>query len=491
MQDIKMEKARGASRSAVWLISAQAVIGIGQFSYGAVTARIYAPSEFGAFVAALSLQGLIMLLTTTGIPSFILRQENVGRGQRRTLRLATLIGAVLSAAIFWSVSPFWLSLLQASEGMQFIPLLVVAQFLAPMASTESALLRRNAAGSTDAIIMVCSFVVSAAAGIACIEVSRSGWALALMPVINHLLTGAISLILQPQLKQNSAGTDLRKLVRYSSSVTVQNMGYLLIQQAPGWILSRTAGPAMFGNFSRATTFAGTPGAALANAFTRAMQPFWRSTPEGRRSDSAVFDVVVIVAGISFPLFGILSCVSPQLTALWLGPGWEAVGPLAAVLAIAYGVHVPMAVLASSVEMQGHLSSVKAAQACMAAAMLVMMSFYLLLGNVVLVPLAVLAANIFGLLGIVLFRPWSHTGIRFRLIVYLVRQAAFAIAISLVSSMVTGSILAKVGATAPTAELLYVLCLAVVGAGLWIVCFRLQGLGPLFKRRGMRLPGFMR
>lgn len=396
-----------AARGVKWMLLAQFLTSGGQFFYAALTARVFSPSVFGAFAAGLSLLGLITLLTTTGLPSFILRSESLsGRSALRVRWLAIAGGAAAAAVFLVAVVP-WLHLLQAEAGYVFIPLLAIAQGLGPIAAVESALLRREAVPRHDALCLVGAFVVANGLGAVVLLTNRSSWTLALAtatyPAILYILCRFTNS--SPTFSGHEDSTP--GLFAFSRKITTQNLAFLVLQQAPSWLTSARAGTESLGQFSRAATLTGMPSTAVSTAINRALQPHWRKLNDREGADRAIREAAVLASALSFPLFGLLIAHAHTITLLWLGPGWSTTAFLVPLLAVSYGLSIPFTVVANSAEMRGVFRPVRIAQASMAVALLPCLVALYQSGDPMWAAGAMALSQTSGLITLLVSMPWCH------------------------------------------------------------------------------------
>lgn len=353
-----MSTFKAALHGTSWAVAAQLFIGAGQIAYSALTARVFSPHAFGEFTAALSLQALIVLSTATGLSSFVLKEARVYRSQLRAINLVLVFLALLGAAAFWLVSPFWLAWLNSPGGTQFVPLLTCATFAAPIGVVHSALLRREGDGRADAVVYVSAFIVGTGAAAICAILLRQAWTLALGTVVNPVILIALSQIM----RRSDYPDDHRRLsfdwFVFALRVTGQTLVFFGLGQVPTWSLGASTAPATLGQFSRGNTLASLPAYALIAGMNRGTQPHWRKVETNASRIRGVSEALLLASSLSFVGFGVLAALSHPLTTLWLGPGWDLAAEFTAWLAIGLAMLVPTSLLANYLEMTGALSRVR-------------------------------------------------------------------------------------------------------------------------------------
>jgi lipopolysaccharide exporter len=480
-----------ASRGVGFMIATQVIIGVGQFVYSAVTARAFTPTEFGSFAAALSLQGLLILLTTTGLPSIVLREASLTRTDVVWIRLYALIGGSIAGLIFLVLSPYWILLLGAPGGSQFLPLLAAALVIGPLAGVESSLLRREGRPTADMTTFLLAFVVPAGVAVAVVLTVREAWAMSLVTLLYPVVLGGSSAALRRMRYMEPGSRRHGILLGFAWKVSAQNVGFLLISQASGWVLSATLGASALGAYSRAGTLAGVPGTAISTALNRAVQPHWRKLSEPESTARAIRDATLFTSNLAFPMFAILAVVGPDLAAIWLGPGWGEVGILLPWLAVAFGVQVPFGVLASSLEMRGHFSVVRLGQVGLVAGLAVGIGVFLATKDPRMAAVAAALSQVVGLLALLgAMTKTSHT--KFRSLLWAVGLPAiwacgvglFALAGIELSHDLSWRLFGNMELAATTVGV-------AISLAVWIGSFRWQPASQALAERGVPLPRFMK
>jgi O-antigen/teichoic acid export membrane protein len=163
---------------------------------------------------------------------------------------------------------------------------------------------------------------------------------------------ASSLELGPVTFSRSA---LRSLFSFSSQVSVQNFVYFGVNTAPTWWVSRAAGAAPLGQFSRANLIVGLPLTQLAAGSSKALYPAYAHLQNDlARTRAAVTDALVAVSGLAALLFAGLAGCSPILVPLLLGDGWKQATGLVPAFALVAVFNIVFVVLANAFEARAML-----------------------------------------------------------------------------------------------------------------------------------------
>lgn len=464
------------------MLVAQLLTSTGQLFYAALTARAFPPLLFGAFAAALSLQGLIALMTTTGLPSFVLKQPTLSKRTARQIRWVALAGGAISSGLFIAVSVSWLHLLNAAEGSTFVPILAVAQGLAPIAAVESAIMRREGRAHLDAVSLLGAFITANGTGAVVIALHGEPWTLglaaAVYPVALYLLCCMLN---RTQLAEGN-DTSMRELFSFSRKITAQNVAFLILQQLPGWLTSARAGAESLGHFSRAATLAGMPSTAISTSINRALQPHWRKLSDDASSDRAIRDSAILAAALSFPLFGLLVVHASEIILVWLGPDWSKSASFVPLLAVSYGLSIPFTVVANSAEMRGFFRPVRIAQFSMAAGLLPCLIVLIFSAEPLWAAAAMALSQLCGIAVLLLKMPWNSRLAMTSTFVGIIKQIGWATLACSLGWLVTVLVRTSHFVIFDSQAITQLGSGVFVSAGVWLITFRWNGARSILTNR---------
>jgi len=485
-----MSGVKAAAAGARWTIGCQIFVSAAQFVVSGITSRIFSPVDFGSFAAAVSLLGILTLMTTTGLPSYVLKESTLSTGQISRIRgIAAVVGAV-TAACYLVVAPFWLDLLKAGEGDQYLWLMAAAQAVGPIGGVESALLRRELDLKRDTVTVLLSFVVSALAGLLLAVSLRQAWALGVPMAISPVVLAISARFLQRRGYPGGQRLNGKELFHFARKITSQNVGFMLLQQTPGWVVSSVLGAGALGQFTKGVALAQMPATALTSIQSRIAQPHWRNAGSRRSFQDAVCDAAVLSSGVAFPAFAILSANGPFVINVWLGPGWALAGTMASTLAIGFALSIPFTLIAGSLEMRGEFRPARLAQWLMAGAMVPCVVALFLTRDVLWAGWMMLLSQITALVSLICVTKWENSNTVRRLMRGLVTGCFWAAAIG-GSGLGVAMMLGDGAEDSFRADATHLGVAVVVSTVVWAGTFRWHAVSGVLTRRGFILPSFFR
>lgn len=376
------------------MVASQVVIGVAQFGYSGFTGRLLDPSVFGSYSVALSATGFIPLLFATGLPSFVLAEQDLSvESDRAIRRLAWVSGGVGACALFIG-APLWSWVWNAPAATGFARILSVQVLIAAPAAVGLARVRRSGRARSDAWIQALSTLAGLILGLLVLHLTGEPLALTVAPITASLVNliaakwiGGLSL--------QSGSHKVRTILSWTWQISGQNALFFVIFSLPAWAVSVGTDPRMLGQFSRASLLAGMAATALSTALVRVLSPSYRQARNGDIT-AAVTDAMIVAAGIAMPAFGMLAVVGGLVIGIWLGPGWQDAAEVMPILALGYGSNVLFSVLANAAEMLGRFRDVKYAQLGMAVVGGLLAGLVILTGKLFIGASLVLAVAVVGM-----------------------------------------------------------------------------------------------
>lgn len=344
------------------MLIAQVVVIAGQFVYAAITARLVSPEAFGAFAASLSLVGLLSLLTTNGIPSFVHNAIAMNSAERRRVRLLTLSGSAVAAMAYALLIWPWLGVLNAELGRMYTVPLIVAVLLAPPAAVEFAIVRMRHRAKLDSLLVIVPFMVGTSVAAAGLVQTRDPFWLAVAPAVTAAATYSLCVATGTGAAAGRAPAGfLRKFVNFVRPIIAQSAVSFVLGQAPLWLVGSTQGARDLGQYSRAQSLTGMLSAGIGTAIARGLQPHWRNTDGAAGFDRALRDLVVLAGFLSFMGFGLLGGVGVPFVYLWLGSDWGPAANLIPALSMMGALQLYFMIISSALETTGRFRPIRRAQ----------------------------------------------------------------------------------------------------------------------------------
>lgn len=452
-------------------------MGVVQFIYSGFTGRMLEPQVFGAYAVALSATGLLPLLFSTGLSSFVLAADDLNiNATQATMRLSWLSGCLGATALVVG-APLWSWAWHAPAATSFSRILALQVLLAAPAAVSLARVRRAGNARADAFIQVVSTLSGLALGVLALHVTDEPLSLTVAPIVG----AAMNLFISQRVARPSSihGPFRRKdVLAWTWRISRQNTFFFLLLSLPAWAVSVGTNPFLLGQFSRASLLAGLAATALSTALVRALSPSYR---EARLGDlkGAVTDAATVAGGIAMPSFLLLAIIGGRIIEIWLGPGWQVAARIIPILALGYGINVIFTVLANAAEMLGRFREVRHAQYAMAVVGIALTVLLVVSGNLLVGASLILAMSAVGIVVLVAALRGGPTIDAARLVRSLAAQGGWSVCIAITAA---GAL--RLGAYFSLGNVMSILLTGCVGLFAWAATLRWQPSWMILRERGV-------
>ena len=360
---------RRVAGGVAWNYAASAPVIASQIVYTALTARVLAPSAFGAYACAQALIALMGYFSLTTVGSALTRKSAMSRWTVGTALYLAAAAGVGAAVVTLLLANAWSRVWHTPDAAFLIALWAPAVLLLSLAGIPIGLLRRRLRFASAAKIESVSPLIGFAVGGALVFVLRTPSAL----VIGQVATAAAMLgigllVVRRELSLGFSRTEARSLLSFSGQVSAQNLAHYGFYTLPGLVIARTAGSVSLGFFSRANLLVMLPMNFLTVGISKSIYPaIPRLTdPDVRRR--ALSEVVAVGAFVVWPFLGLLAGSASLVVDLLLGPKWEPSAAMVAPLCLFAAANLAYVILSTATESIGWLRTGWMIQAAWAVAL---------------------------------------------------------------------------------------------------------------------------
>ncbi|MBI0535078.1 polysaccharide biosynthesis protein [Roseomonas sp. KE2513] len=330
-------------RGIAWMAFSQGSLFVLQFVVSVLIARILTPYEMGIFAVAISTVGLLAIIRSFGLGSFLVRAEEWSSNLVTTV---FTINAVLAFAL--AAGTVGLSFLggaalgeagvrQILMVLAIVPLVTIFDFL-PTAGIE-----RRGDFRTVAIINIVRYSVANLATLAFAYAGYSYMSLAYGQIISAITAAILSNLFGRQFVALRIGlSDARAVLRFGVQVlTTSGLGSFS-GRISDLILAKMLGLSALGLYSRAGSLTGVLWENLHTIVLRVMfVDFAEQRRLGKSLREPYLHVIRVLLSVLWPMLIGIAVVSGPLVLLLFGNSWlEAALPLS-LLAIATAVAIPI------------------------------------------------------------------------------------------------------------------------------------------------------
>lgn len=324
---------------------AQGSLFVLQFVVSILIARLLGPYEMGIFAIALSIVGLLSIVRSFGLGSYLIRAAELTEALKRTL--FTINGAL---AVAVSLAILLLSLLGGAllkepgvedllRVMAILPLIGIFDFI-PSASIE-----RRGEFRLVAIVNVVRYTLANAATLAFAYAGHGYMSLAYGQVISALAAAVLNNLFARQAIVLTPGLQgWREVVRFGTQVLAISAINGLQGRMADLVMAKFLGLAAFGLYSRATSLTGVLWENIQIIVLRVLfVDFAEQKRQGISLRHSYLRLTQVLTGFLWPVFVGIGVVSGPLVLALFGEKWlAAIVPLS-ILSLSAALFVPIMV----------------------------------------------------------------------------------------------------------------------------------------------------
>lgn len=311
-----------------WNSVGTVVLVAAQIASTMATARLIAPTEFGAYAAAQAAIGLAGYFTISTIGLGILRRSELGpktAGSAFTLSIG--IGTLVLVALWFLAVP-WADAWRIHSAIRLVRVLAFSLFFVSLANVPLALLRRRLRFGVAALVETATQVAGLAFSVLLAVFLHSAFALVIGQVIAAvtLFFWAVALV-QRDISIGYDRAEGRELFTYGSQLSALHLGTYVANTLPSWVAGRSFGASTLGLYSRANITVNLPLTYLSASVTKVLFPLYgRVRNDARRTSALISEAIVLATGFSWPLLAIGGGAASVAIDFLLGSRWHGATP---------------------------------------------------------------------------------------------------------------------------------------------------------------------
>ncbi len=301
-----------------------------------ITARLLTPADSGVAVLGWTVVGLADSLREFGASTFLIQQAEMTREKVRTAFTIMFLLSFTLAATLFLVSPSVAAFYGEEALNAYLRLTAAGLMIGPFASPILALLRREMAFGTLALVSV---AVASANMVAVVTLALLGyrymsfaWASLLsstVGVILALLVRPDVSIFRPSLSQWRGAI---AFAGYDSAAAILNRVW---EALPYLVFGRALGVDAVGLYNRAMTVCSWPEKyLLAGLGPVALPAFSAHVREGRSLKAAYLTSIEYITAVQWPALILLAIFADSVVPILLGHQWTAAVPLVQIMSVA-------------------------------------------------------------------------------------------------------------------------------------------------------------
>ncbi len=301
-----------------------------QFVAIAVLSRLVTVEEFGTAAAAAVVAGLAVMLSQLGIGAAVVQARRLDRADiSSAFILASALGLVL-AALLIAVAPVVGPIVGLPADASYLQLLSVVLVLGALSVVAQGLLQRQMRFRALALVDLVSYAVGYLGTAVTLAVAGFG-AVSLIwgQIAQAAVAAVVSLVLVRHGLRPPGLAALRRSARrlfgFGSAYSLSQFGNWVATNGDNLVVTSLLGPSALGIYTRAYQLLVQPANLIGSVADKVLFPAMsRIQDDHSRLSRAYVTANSLVAMVTLPASVLLFVLAPEIVAILLGPGWEAV-----------------------------------------------------------------------------------------------------------------------------------------------------------------------
>jgi O-antigen/teichoic acid export membrane protein len=319
-----------------WMALAQGVLFVLQFVVSILIARLLGPYEMGIFAIALSIVGLLSIIRSFGLGSYLIRAEEMTKPLMATVFTINAVLAVLVSLAIVAFSLLGGVLLQEPGVRDLLLVMAIMPLLSIFDIIPYAAIERRGDFRTFALLSIVRFSVANMSTLAFAYTGHSFMSLGYGQVIGSAVAVLLSNILARHTISVRMGLEnWRDVMRFGTQMLTISAIAGVQGRVADLVMAKALGLAAFGIFSRATSLT----SVLSDNFqVVVLRVLFVDLAEQRRQKRSLrhsyLRFTEVLTGFLWPAFGGIAVISGPLVMTLFGQAW-------------LGTIMPLAILAVS------------------------------------------------------------------------------------------------------------------------------------------------
>jgi O-antigen/teichoic acid export membrane protein len=301
-----------------------------QFVAIAVLSRLVTVEEFGTAAAATVVAGLAVVLSQLGIGAAVVQARRLERADiASAFVLATALGLLLGALLI-ALAPLLGPIVGLPDDASYLQLLSIVLLLGAMSVVAQGLLQRQMRFRALALVDLVSYgigflgtaVTLAAAGFGAVSLI---WGQIAQAAVSAVMYYAL---VRHEVRPRSLPAMVRsgrRLFAFGSAWSLSQLGNWTATNGDNLVVTSMLGPASLGIYARAYQLLVQPANLIGSVADKVLFPAMsRIQDDHGRLSRAYVTANSLLAMLTLPASVLLFVLAPEIVAILLVPGWEAV-----------------------------------------------------------------------------------------------------------------------------------------------------------------------
>jgi PST family polysaccharide transporter len=331
MTDLKRKSVRGG---AITIILQGSTVAL-QLTSTVILARLLSPKDYGIMAMVLAVTNFAGLFRDLGLSSAAIQKKNLTHAQQSNLFWLNVAMGLLLTILVAAASPLVVWFYGRPELLWVTVALSFSFLIGSFGSQHGAMLVRNMQFGRQGISSIAGALFSLGVSVVLAAKGWSYWSLVWGNLAGAVATTILLLVLSPfRPGWIRVGTGIREMLKFGANVTGYDFVNYFHRNFDNVLVGKFVGAEALGLYSRAYALLMLPISNLRIPISAVGYPALSRLQEQPEAFRTYYcKTVSVLAMVSMPLTAFFFVSSDQIIHLLLGPAWNGVTPIFAILAL--------------------------------------------------------------------------------------------------------------------------------------------------------------
>lgn len=333
-------------RSVAWSAAGAAIMRVGQLLVGIIAARLLAPEQFGVFAVTLVVYSIVVNVSELGVASALIRSPDSIDELAPTAATVSMVTAAVLAGVMAATAPAVAGAFGVSQAAGPIVVMSLVVLLAGPSAVPAALLTSRFRQDRRLVADGFNFLCSNGLLLVLAQHGDGAYALAWSRVAGQLVSVVVLLcVVHRRHRPGFRPAAFRYLVALGLPLVGANLIGYAVNSLDVVLVGHLLGAVQLGIYNLALNVSSWPVQLLTPVLVNVGLPLVSLfQSDRRRLGEVVFALVAATAVVFLPVLAMIAVLSHQLVLALYGAAWVGAGPVLAVMSVAGGVRVLLALL---------------------------------------------------------------------------------------------------------------------------------------------------
>jgi len=331
----------GFAKAATFLSLSSLIVRVLALLTTSIVARILLPSDYGLVSLALTVIGLLEVLTNVQASGSLIRAKSISDDQLRTAFTLNFARGLLSAAVMFVFAEPIAHMLGNVRLGSVIEMLAIVPLINGLQNPVFVLYERKLHFSPELMRMLAANLIGSIVSIAAAIETHSYWALVANAIVTAFVLCAMTYWRVPRILGFSL-SHFRDMFSFGSWLVLVSIIEYMNAKIDVLLVGRGLGTALLGQYQAGGQVVATATGDVVGPLVRAIFPSFARTRDRDELREKYVRIQAVIICLALPIGIGLSALAPSVVRLLLGPNWDLAIPVVQIIGPMFAIQTMLA-----------------------------------------------------------------------------------------------------------------------------------------------------